>query len=341
MPRGNFWEATYDPAWDGPTQDASLMHLEGSTGLVRCRVVATDAMAATVRWRIRDRTPRRFQQCDFQLEVRDSYVSDCTFLQCRFKGSTWRDVKFSNCVFEDCDFSGITLARCYFLSDCRFLNNSASAELFRIGDTAISASAFMSGLRTNLKHLPPGVTAEYQQNRFVGTKQKIAMALFSATRNEADLEYYDQGYEQLVRCTLDYRLEKHRFNAVTKERAPKWRFALQSFPARVERWIVRASGWLTAWGRSVLKPCLFFLAVVAAFACAYASLGHGGPYARWVEVVGSSAVEALNVTLVAGYTAYFRATAPLLDRVLWVANLVLGLFWYSLIIPVLTRRILR
>jgi len=290
---------------------------------------------------MRDQTPRRFQQCDFVLVLEDSFVCDCTFSQCRFKGSAWRNVKFSKCAFINCDFSGITLTRCRFLSDCTFRGNSASAELFRIEETAISASAFISALRTNINYLPHDITPEYQQNRFLGTKQKIAMALFSATRNEPDLEYYDQAFEQLVRCTLDYKVEQHRFDHITKDQTSRLRFHVRSFPARVERFVVQASAWLTSWGRSVFRPCLFLVIVVLAFAGAYASLGHGdGCVGAWA-VVRSSVVEAINVTLVAGYTAYFHSTASFLDRVVWVMNLVLGLFWYSLIIPVLSRRILR
>jgi hypothetical protein len=335
--RGNFWEATYDPHWDGPTEEAALDRLDGSTGLVRRRVVAADGKSATVRWRIRDQTPRRFQECDFVLEVRDAFISDCTFDCCRFKSSTWYNVKFSNCTFQHCDFSSMTLIGCYFVNDCRFIGNSASAELFRIDDTAISASAFMLGLQTNVKYLAVGYTQEYQQNHFVRTRQKIAMALFTATRNVANLDYFDEAYEQLVCATLDERVEQHRFNRVTRRQTKQLRFVILSFPARIERMILRISGWLTNWGRSVFRPCLFLLGVVATFSALYASLGHAGG----IKDLSSSVLEALNVSLVAGFTAYFSAKAPLLDRVVWACNLILGLFWYSLIIPVLSRRILR
>ncbi len=341
MPRGNFWEATFDPSWDGPAEKASLTGLDGSSGLVKRLIVAADGNSVSVKWTRRDKTPRRFQECDFQLSVENALMSDCTFSRCRFKGSIWQEVKFSNCTFEACDFSGVTLRRCYFVSDCRFSNNSASAALFRVEDTAVSASAFISGLRTNVQNLPAGITAEYQQSRFVGTKQKIAKVLYSATRNEADLEYFYQAYEQLVRCTLDQGVEQHRFRGETRDRNSPWEFARHSFSARVERWIVCRSGWLTNWGRSVFRACLFLVAVVAGFAGLYTAVGHHGGTGGVLTIFGSSVLEAVNVTLVAGYTAYYREAAPLLGRVLWVVNLALGLFWYSLIIPVLSRRILR
>ena len=265
MPRGNFWEATFDPDWGGPTDTAYLTNLAGSSGLVMRRVVSDVGEAASVTWRRRDQIPRHFQKCDFQLEVEHSSISDCTFTDCRFKGSTWRDVKFSNCTFRGCDFSGMTLVRCQFMSDCSFAKNSASAELFRIDETAISASAFISGLQTNLDYLPNGVTAEYQLARFVGTKHKIAKAIYGATRNEANLEYFYEAYEQLVRCTLAHRVERYRFGQQPGERTPQWQFVVRSLPVRLEGWIVRLSGWFSDWGRSLVKACVFFLAVVLVF----------------------------------------------------------------------------
>src|SRR6266571_2033903 len=288
MPRGNFWEATFDPDWNGPVEEASLTGLAGSSGLVQRRIVAADGKPVSVKWRKRDNTPRHLQKSDFRLEVRDSDVSDCTFSGCRFRDSTWQGVKFSNCTFQNCDFSGMTLIRCHFLSDCQFVANSASAELFRIQDTAVSALEFISGLRTNLEHLPSWTTAEYQRSRFIGTKQKIAKALYSATRDEADLEYFYQAYEQLVRCTLDQGVEQHRFRGETRDRNSPWEFARHSFSARVERWIVCRSGWLTNWGRSVFRACLFLVAVVAGFAGLYAAVGHHGDSEGTLRIFGSS-----------------------------------------------------
>jgi hypothetical protein len=341
MPRGNFWEATYDPHWAGPTAEATLVGLEGSSGLVKRRIVSPDGKPVSVQWKRRDKTPRHFQKCDFQLDVHDSLISDCTFSCCRFKGSTWVKVKFSNCLFQECDFTGLGLVHCYFVSDCKFLDNSASGEWLRIEETAISATAFVLGLRTNLRYLPAGVSAQYQQYRFVGTKQKIAKLLYSATRNEADLEYFHQAYEQLVRSTLDLGVEQHRFAGDDGEHRPPWKFFLHSLPGRVERFIVGASGWLTRWGRSVSRACLFLIAVIAVFAVFYATRGHHSASSPASQALVRSVFEAVNITLVAGHTAYYRAEASLADQFLWTLNLILGLYWYSLIIPVLSRRILR
>lgn len=326
---------TYDPDWDGPQELASFRDLDGSSGLVDRRIGFQDGKPVTLRWRTSG--PKRFfQRCDVAEFVKDSLVSNCTFDRCRFYGSRWEDVKFSNCVFESCDFSGVNFLRCYFVSDCAFRNNSASAELFRIDDTAISSAAFIRGLSTNLKHAP---NVAYQKHRFVGTRQKIAKALFSATRNEPDVNYYFEAYEQVVRCSLEQRVEQHRFRSAADVR-PVLQFVFMSAPARVERLIVLLSGWLTEWGRSLLRPFGFFTATVLLFTAVYLSTDTSSgvsALARFADCV----VKALNITLVAGYTAHFDPRATVIQKLVVVTNVVVGIFWYSLIVPVLSRRVLR
>lgn len=335
MARGNRWEMTYDPVWDGPTETASLEGLDGSSGLVKKIVRASDGKAVSVRWRTSGPV-RLFQQCDISEHVTDSLVSNCTFSDCRFKGSRWVNVKFSRCKFIRCDFTGMTISRCHFISDCEFESNSSSGELFRIEETAISATAFLNGLTTNLKHY--GSDAGYQLHRFVGTREKLAKAIFVATRNEAEVDYYFQGFEQLVRCTFEQQVEQHRFE--DQKVHPRWRFWLFSFPARLERRIVLTSAWLTEWGRSLLKAFVFFAAMVTSFAAVYTAIG-SDPYDWRTPISAAAFVEALNVSLVAGYTAHFRVDAPGSLQAAWVSNLILGIYWYSLVVPVLSRRFLR
>jgi uncharacterized protein YjbI with pentapeptide repeats len=333
MPRGHFWEATYDPAWEGPTEKASFTSAD--SGLVERVVAAQDGKPVSVRWRASD-PHRLFQKCDIAEIVKDSLVSNCTFTDCRFRGSRWIYVKFSKCTFVRCDFTDVTFERCYFVSDCRFEHNSASAELFRIEETAISATSFMNGLETNLGHTD---RVEYQRHRFVGTREKLAKALFSATRNEADVDYYFEAYEQLTRCTLERRIEQHRFEGDLAR--AWWQFWLLSIPARLERRIVITSGWLTQWGRSLLRAFGFFAVVVALFGVLYAGLDTAqADETRW-HFFGRQFVQALNVTLVAGYTAHFDRHASWIQQVTWLGNVALGIFWYSLIVPVLSRRVLR
>ena len=337
MARGNIWEMTYDPAWEGPTTVASLATLDSSSGLVDCKIDGSSGTSVTVRWKVSG--PKRvFQRCDFAVTVTDSLISNCEFKLCRFRGSKWDNVKFSNCQFTQCDFSEVSFQRCFFVSDCHFDRNSASAELFRITDTAISAKAFMSGLETNVDY---GGDKKYQQYRFIRTREKIAKALYSATRNESELDYYFEAYEELSRCSMKQRVETYRYGPDNKTSRRWAAFVLLSLPARTERTIVLFSGWLTEWGRSLLRPFLFFLFTVVCFTLIYIKTDPRCLPAFKMHTVATCAIKAINITLVAGYTAHFDSTASIARQLISEFNLTLGIFWYSLIVPVISKRVLR
>ncbi len=339
MARGKFWEMTFDPDWDGPSEREPLTELDGSSGLVERKVVNKEgAQSCQVKWNLNGPS-RSFTDCDFELKVENSRISNCSFVRCRFDKSIWVGVKFSNCSFEKCDFSNVLFRRCIFINDCKFRDNSASAELFRIEETAISAKAFVGSLMTNLQHVG-AVKHLYQKTRFNSTRQKIAKAIYSATRNEADLDYYFEAYEQLIRTTLDQAVERERLDDKQRFRS-KRSCVLHSLPARFERAIVLFTGWLSNWGRSILRSGWFFGFCVLIFGSLYAKCDTFPEGANLTHNIVVSLIEAINITLVAGYTAHFRADGPLLLRCIWLLNMTAGLFWYSSIIPVLTRRVLR
>ena len=334
MERGRFWEVTYAPEW-GPLQEASFADVDGSSGFVKRRIVSNGPQGVSVRWKAKG--PKlHFQDCDIEETVHDSLVSNCTFTGCRFAGSTWTNVKFGSCRFENCDFSEAVFDRCYFVSDCEFASNSCSAELFRLVGTAISATSFIGALTTNLLHTNK---ASYQKHRFVRTKEKLAKSVFSSTHDEAEVSYYFEAYEQLVRTGLDSRVEVHRFDGDVERRRVSF-FAL-SAPARVERRIVLCSGWLTQWGRSILRPVSFYFVTVSIFSFVYSITDPSLRMLDWTPRIASAVSQASNITLVAGYTSYFTRSASLCQQAVWTANVIVGIFWYSLLVPVMSRRTLR
>jgi hypothetical protein len=110
---------------------------------------------------------------------------------------------------------------------------------------------------------------------------------------------------------------------------PYGRLVLQSSPARIERRIVLLSGWLTEWGRSLLRPFGFFAATVLFFTNIYRFMDPTSAYHSAFEGWLTALIKALNITLVAGYTAHFDASSSLINQSVCVANLSLGIFWYS------------
>jgi hypothetical protein len=339
MAWGHHWQAMYDAFWDGPVEERPFASIASGAHVTETQLVGDPSgTPVTIRWS-GGKEPRRFERCDFQLSViPESFVTHCRFIRCRFKGSLWEGVRFSKCHFEQCDFSETTIRKCHFVNTCTFLKNTSSPQKFRIEETAISAKAFISGLQPNLDDESPGLI-EYSKFKFVATRQKIAKALFSATRNEPDVDYYFEAYEQLVRSTLEERVERHRYNDATKKPVAKAKFWFLSTPARIDRRVVLLSGSITNWGKSIFWPLFAFVCLVLLFGMLYfATAVHSGRVLH--EALRSVAI-ATNVSLVVGYTAEFRRDLPHLVKLIMMVNVVTGLAWYSLIVPALARRLLR
>lgn len=342
MARGKYWEITHDPDHDDPTETVKLSDLEGVTGWDNRTIVGDGANPVTVRFRVSD-PARHFERCNFTARVVDSNIANWHFNRCTFKGSKWENVKFSRCVFTECHFAEAMFHRCQFLESCKFVRISASAELFRITETAISASSFLSALTANLAYLPQNVSVEYQRHRLVGTKEKLAKLIYDSTKSEPNVDFYFEAFKELMLASLDEKVEKHRYqrSAATPTKNNYCRFILMSLPARIEREIVRLSGWFSDWGRSLVRPMIFFIAAVVLFSFVYYGLNFRCSANRVSERLLKSFIEAMNVTLVAGFTAHFDDSQDLPIQLVEMTNLLVGLFWYSLIVPVVTRKILR
>lgn len=288
----------------------------------------------------------RFEHCDLGLKWRYSSFTDCEFIACRFNGSNLQGVKFSDCSFRNCNFSYCTFEDCQFVSGCTFAGNSASAEQFTLKTTSIPASAFLQELVTNIKYIPDteATTPEFQLNKHFKTKLGIAQRIYGATREENDIELFAQAYRELILCTIDWNIERHRYYPKSKHEMPKLRnhflFLWLSFPAHFEKPIIRFSGYLSDWGRSVARPLSVFLFLLTAF---YYWYMFTIPHASLWDLVSARDIflRSLDVTLVAGYTAHCEPTDNVPTRWLTAVNMIAGLYWYSLMVPVLTRRLLR
>ena len=152
------------------------------------------------------------------------------------------------------------MVRCQFLATCKFIKITASAELFRIESTAISASSFLGALTTNLGHLPSNVSKEYQLYRLHKTREKLAKLIFDSTKDEPDIDFYFEAYKELTLAMLRAKVERNRYNFRHSEpkRSNPLKFFVSSLPARLELLAIALSGWFSDWGRSLVRPMLFF-----------------------------------------------------------------------------------
>ena len=330
MARGNYWEVIYDAEGVDPTEIAEIESIRGTNGLHHKILRGTKS---NIKRRASER-PLTFSNCTIKVAIDNSQITNCTFTRCLFNETTFTNVKFSNCHFKECHFRISLFDQCYFIDNCSFIHNSASAELFRLRGTALAASNFIGNLVTNVQNLPATASKDYQLFRFSETRQKIAYMLFESVRSEPNTRYIDEAFKEYICADLRFRIDEFRYvnRDPAKPRSPRsfWWFSL---PLRVERQIVLAVAWLSDWGRNYIRPLAFFCATILIFSIIYYKLSD-----RNFEI---AFIKACNITLVAGYTAYYGAQQSGLLKMIETINLSVGLLWYSLLIPLISRRIQR
>jgi hypothetical protein len=321
MPRGQYWHATYDPRGTDPTQDFDLDGMANTVGPVD--YVIKDASGLPKIAKI------TFRGCDFKGKYSKLTFGESTFEDCNFNGGTWTEVKFSKCKFQKCHIAITEFAKCTFL-ECTFDGISVSAEHLKLERTSIQAAPFLSAVITNNDHLPQGTTAETQNRRLRITLSKVARTILSSTRDEPDPDLYFEAYKEFM---VRY-LRAKRDRQWDPKQTPKRRLLPRLFftgVVWVEHALTVTAGYLTDWGRSIMRPLFFAAAQIVVFAVVYRLMNGKLTY------LGSLA-KSVDVTTVAGYTRY---PTQGLERLATTINMLLGLYWYSLLIPTVVKRTLR
>lgn len=345
-----FWAMPFNPNEASPQRDHGSVLNKQNPGL-KGLVIELDKTA--IGPIAKDR--RTFERCWFTGSLEDIDIANWKFSACTFDQSQWKKVKFSDCSFEKCHFYKMELNECAFMESCEFKENSCSPELVWMKDTMINATSFLNAVTTNLMHLPKKIEPDYQKWRLATTTiANIAVLIHSSTRGEPNLAFYNAAQKELILADINSRIESKRYFLDKKAGGAKYRkrhsmsFYVLTAVQRLERFLVRTAGELTQWGQSISRACLVLIFLVLLFGIIYQQQG-------WIPTLTTSPQEppslfisyclaffkALNITLVAGYTSYFDAKSDLLRQSVEIANLVAGIFWYSLIVPVLSRKVLR
>ena len=341
---GQFFAMPYHPE-EAPFSGASEQgQLEKTASGKSSTILRIDDLAETGKL---DQT-MNFTRCWFFGQLKFENISNWTFEECTFDRSTWEQVKFARCVFRRCHFYKATFSECSFMNSCKFESNSASPETLAFKDSQINPESFINNITTNLDNLPEGVTRDYQLHRLVRTKANLARLLFASTRNEPNREIYGSAYKTLVLNELEERIEEKRYFKTTdsrnEQKRNKWDFRWRAIGASLEKFFVRIFGFLTNWGRSLMIPALAGLVLILAFGFIYGAFGLAALPEESKDSFNwwASFFKAANITIVAGYSAYLESQGePGWEDYFEFGNLVLGVFWYSLLVPVIARRVLR
>lgn len=324
----------YDPDGAEPDTDKRIFELKNGSGLSgfdHARVVLGPP-ESSARLNVAE---KRFSCCDFRGSIEKASFTKCEFLGCYFTGTHWKMVKFSRCRFQKCHFLHTDFLDCRFL-ECEFARISVSADHFRCETTEIDVTTFLAGVTTNLNYLPPNVPGGYQTSRLVRDKAKLARILYRSNQELFGRQFF-AAHKELIVYSILADIEEQRFEEIRPRSVPKRRrrasFLCRTFMSFIDLRTVQAAGGLTKWGQSIARPLFFILGVMFLFALLYLYIFN--------LKRGEAILRSLDVSFVAGYTGHIPVTDSPALRITTLINLMVGIYWYSLIVPVITRKFLR
>ena len=348
--RGYFWEAIYSRTVEIPSIEAELdclttsrSRIEGSTGYNN-RIIKTGKNLSKI-------TDKLFDTCDFSAEYANFTFKECRFTNCNFNKGKWQSVKFTGCHFTRCNFAFSDFIGCIF-RDCKFDQITVSSDHLVFERTSIGSTAFMNAIYTNTSYLPSDYSVDTQNYHLIHTKSKVAQSILQSTQGEADQDLFFEAYKERTLRWLDWKIHRGKYLEASDAKAGKpirrnsTKAFLISIVPRVEYYITHVSGFLTDWGRSIMRP-LSIMFVLTAIMTAVYYLSITQQYHAQEYTVILAAQRAIDVSLVAGYTKYAPGATNVVDvsggwlSYLTTVHMLVGLFWYALIVPVVVRRILR
>ncbi len=290
----------------------------------------------------RDIRNKRFEQCEIRLVIEGVTFEGCHFVSCRFIANRWKEIKFSNCKFERCHFFNLHISGCDFV-ECRFELISISPESLSLESVSIAPLELVRALQPNIRDLPAGKDPVVESLLFASTRAKVVGALHQAVLQSGNLANSLDGYRAVVTCTLEasiaqkgLRYDKSKQADVARGRIAHIAYSLLD---RMELVLINVTGWLTDWGKSLGRAILFMLCVFGFFSVVYyfASIEKAFNWdpARAANCLAMS----FDISVVAGYTAHRKPdSSSFCLEAIKLVHLFLGVFWYSLVVSVASKR---
>lgn len=274
-------------------------------------------------WKVID-----FVECRFNFKkdkelllVQDMTFRDCSFTSCFMSACHFKNVRFDNCSFTNTDFFNSIFESCTF-KNCIFRN--CLARYTRFERTSISAKSFFSGLR-------------FPKERYVGDESRNLLD----SHNLKFLENRIELAQHIYRSNADLSAERYTDEALYFLK----KFELCSGFSNARIWnypalVFEGLGILITKGGTSLPRLLvsgvLFLVLFTHWlknsTVEYLIGGNKG-------LAELSFSKSLSVFLGFGFTNCKLNSFS--DLVLVVFCATTGIFWYSLLIPVLFRKIYR
>lgn len=278
-----------------------------------------------------------FLECDFFGESKGNKInfSNCKFEKVYFGYGLFKNVKFQKCDFIKCSFNMAKFIDCQFI-DCRFddISFSGNETIFQntlINSKRIVSAAFLNVDEDVLKQY--ATTVDYQKKRFENTKAKFAKNLLVSVSSTTDDDLYYNAVKTYLISRSKAKIEKFQYGAkeADKGRIRKISYQVRAITSITELLILRVSGLINDWGNSILRALIIGVAMIFIFAIGYYFLMD-------TSVVGAI-IKSIDITLLAGYTKHVTKLTPVHQQIVMLFNMILGLWWYAIMIPTLINRI--
>lgn len=336
----NYWEPVYAP------EDSSKPLIEfdwntvnyPSVKKVQCR--AETLSAKTAQFRRYNIKSVEFNTCDFDGDFDFNKLTfiKCRFINCDFRSSKWTDAKFSDCHFEKTSLSTSKFVDCQF-NNCTWKSIGISSNEMHISGTRISnPHDFIQAAYTNtdanvLSQF--STSPSYQSYRLEGTKAKVARAVLTSIQDHGDDDAFFDGVKAYITQHLIAKIADKKYYRTQTSSVLEWikNAAIES-ALRLELAIVSLSGWINGWGGKLGRALVAGLALMIIFWAFYGTSG-------FVPGVLQSGLAAVEITLLVGYTKYASLEAPISVQIAFAANMVFGLWWYTVFVPTIVNRVSR
>lgn len=298
----------------------------------------SDALTARVDDRSSSRrtiTGINFDYCDFFGDFTSLDVSfqKCTFTRCDFGGTVWKGAKFSNCTFERCSLTMTEFQSCQFYN-CNWSKITMSGNEMRLIDTLINnPRKFIASAYTNIDFEvleKNKKSVSYQKMRLENTKAKVARSIYLSAEGRGDEKAYYEGLRTYINQSNWARVREAFYNL--SGRKDVFVNGVRVAGGMIEFLIINLSGFINAWGRSIVRPAFIGLAVMLGFGLLYGFLS--GNYYQGI-------LQGFDITFLVGYTKHAMVDKSLTDQALYATNAFLGLWWYAILVPTVINRLSR
>ncbi len=285
---------------------------------------------------------KKFDQCEIRLVIEGVTFEGCHFVNCRFIANRWKEIKFANCRFERCHFFNLHIYGCDFV-DCRFELIGISPESLALESVSIAPLKLVSALQPNLRELPDNKDPVVESLLFASTRAKVVGALHQAVVQSGNLANSLDGYRAVVTCTLKASVAQKglRFDESKQAFVARGRIVhvACSLLDRIELVLIYVTGWLTDWGKSLGRAILFMLCVFVFFSLVYYFASIERVIVWDPDHAAKCIAMSFDISVVAGYTAHRKPDSSSFSlEVFKLVHLLLGVFWYSLVVSVAAKR---